>query len=625
MQGIINTLPKELAETLTEAFLNTRIDQQNVFGKERLLEFDKKGKNIKKKLEQFLGGELQARFLFSVRDFFSEAFETLGALPEKAKEFVETEFERFQTVDSREERAAIGQGLIERFRLAAGVLNMLNNEGVGPLTQQLRAAEAAAKEFGFEGIPSLEQVDEKLRELLRDFDDPQALKDLANFRVDLAPFEQALESLRTGVENLLNNQGLGPLTQQLRAAEAAAKEFGFEGIPSLEQVDEKLRELLRDFDDPQALKDLADFRQGLLALRTELAAGITSFAAQIRTTAGRITDLGRLIGRDFPGLQEAALRTNIESLGEVLTDATLSSQQYSAALNEQQSNIQELISLEQQRFEESKRAQLAALGIQLEALRKLQTDFTGVFAAAGNALLQLRTGSDSILSPAARLQTVRDEISGLQGRVPAARGADLVDIQQRLTQLFPEAVRIAREGFGEGSSAAFAQFAAAEEGLKLVQDQTLGEVITQQGLTARQNEIAARIEAINNRQFAVSSETKRIVDAHLSSQVSLLEQQQSQRTRMHTELEKASGLAARQNEIAARIEAINNRQFAVLEESQSIVDAHLSSQVSLLEEQESQQSAVLSEIERASGILRRILSSLDRSSKEPLEKGSRRR
>ena len=80
----------------------------------------------------------------------------------------------------------------------------------------------------------------------------------------------------------------------------------------------------------------------------------------------------------------------------VLSDVDLSTQQRSAVLDEQHSNIQELISLERQRFEASKRAQLATLDIQLEALRKLQTDFTGVFAAVGNTLLQLRTGGDSI-------------------------------------------------------------------------------------------------------------------------------------------------------------------------------------------------------------------------------------
>ena len=219
VQAIINTLPQEVAETLNEAFLSTTIDQQEHFGRDRLLEFDKKGKKIKEALEQFLGGELQARFLFSVRDFFSGAFESLGVLPERAREFVDAEFERFKSAGSREERAQIGQEFLSTFGTVADVYN------------------------------------------------------------------------------LVNNNVLDPLTLQLRAAEAAAKEFGFEGIPSLEVVDEKLRELLRDFDDPEALKGLVGFRQGLVALRTELAAGVTNFASQIRTAAGRITALGRSIGR----------------------------------------------------------------------------------------------------------------------------------------------------------------------------------------------------------------------------------------------------------------------------------------------------------------------------------------
>ena len=82
------------------------------------------------------------------------------------------------------------------------------------------------------------------------------------------------------------------------------------------------------------------------------------------------------------------------------------------------------------------------------------------------------------------------------------------------------------------------KFAAAEEGLKLVQDQTRQEIITQQGLVARQNEIAARIEAVNNRQFTVSLETQRIIDAHLSNQESLLEEAQTLQSRMVSELKR---------------------------------------------------------------------------------------
>ena len=91
-----------------------------------------------------------------------------------------------------------------------------------------------------------------------------------------------------------------------------------------------------------------------------------------------------------------------------------------------------------------------------------------MFETAERGLVALRTGADSVLSPAQRLAGIRGEISALQVQAGTAEGQDLVDIQQRLAELFPEAVRIARTGFGEGSSVAFAEFRRAEQGLDRV-------------------------------------------------------------------------------------------------------------------------------------------------------------
>ncbi len=50
-----------------------------------------------------LKAELQARFLFAIRDFFVGAFESLGVLGSAAQDFIDGEFEKFQGL-SREER-----------------------------------------------------------------------------------------------------------------------------------------------------------------------------------------------------------------------------------------------------------------------------------------------------------------------------------------------------------------------------------------------------------------------------------------------------------------------------------------------------------------------------------------
>lgn len=68
---------------------------------DRLLEFDET-KKIAEKFQQFIEGDLQARFIFSIREFFVGAFESLGVLGDSAQSFVDQQFEEFQNLSGRE-------------------------------------------------------------------------------------------------------------------------------------------------------------------------------------------------------------------------------------------------------------------------------------------------------------------------------------------------------------------------------------------------------------------------------------------------------------------------------------------------------------------------------------------
>ena len=104
--------------------------------------------------------------------------------------------------------------------------------------------------------------------------------------------------------------------------------------------------------------------------------------------------------------------------------------------------------------------------------------------------------------------------------------------------------------------------ASAEEGLRLVQEQTRQEIITQQGIAARQNEISLRMEEIQNRQFQVSSDTYKLLDAHLANQTSLQEEQVSGQGRVVSELERMNrGLRS----LGSSIERKLSRPITVLE------------------------------------------------------------
>ncbi len=76
-------------DTLREniSLLNTAVDIESEVKGDRLLEFDET-KNIKEKFEQFINGDLQARFLFAIREFFVGAFEALGVLGSAAQDSI---------------------------------------------------------------------------------------------------------------------------------------------------------------------------------------------------------------------------------------------------------------------------------------------------------------------------------------------------------------------------------------------------------------------------------------------------------------------------------------------------------------------------------------------------------
>lgn len=259
-------------------------------------------------------------------------------------------------------------------------------------------------------------------------------------------------------------------------------------------------------------------------------------SSSIRGTLGRIQSLSQTVGIDLSQRIAQSLRGNIASIDNLLANTNLSIEQRSAALSEQNASITELVNLERKRFNETKQAQIDLLDSQLAALRELEVNFQGVFDRAGDALLRLDVGSGSQLSPAQQIQAIQSEISRLQARVPVAEGQELADIQSELTRLFPEAVRIATQGFGEGSSAAFAILTNAQEGLKRIQEETQNEILNQQQIALQQADILARMEELQNREFRVSQSTREIIDVHLSNQIAVLEAQEGLQAQMHREL-----------------------------------------------------------------------------------------
>ncbi len=200
---IINRLPSELAETLREQLSNTQLDIDTVIKGERFLEFDAKGKEIKKKFEQFINGELQAKFLFAIDDFLQGAFESLGVLPEAASEFLAGRLEDFKNTSSREERAAVGQQLLEDFSAFVDAFNIIEGNAGDSITAAINSVKSLADTLGFEGVPSVEEFNAKLRELLNNVElDASTVQDFVELR-------NAIIALRTEiVDSVINIIGV---------------------------------------------------------------------------------------------------------------------------------------------------------------------------------------------------------------------------------------------------------------------------------------------------------------------------------------------------------------------------------------------------------------------------------
>ena len=153
--------------------------------------------------------------------------------------------------------------------------------------------------------------------------------------------------------------------------------------------------------------------------------------------------------------------------------------------------------------------------------------FKNVLATAKRSLDSLQFGTESILSPAQQLSNIfsgPDGINNILSINPADRTAS---DQQRLTELLPQVVRLAREGFGEGSAAEFAAFTFAQEKLNEIQSIAVDRQQLQLDLMSSHESLLMRIEEINNREFEVSERLNQLIQENQKEQIALMEAQEA--------------------------------------------------------------------------------------------------
>ena len=479
---------------------------------------------------------------FAINDYLKGIRTSLEGLPGAVRDYAITAFDGFK-FDAQTLFGESGDDTSREFKsFLEGALGGRLTEQLEPvftgIFQRLGASAERAEEYfnaRFAAISSghsEELVSQLQSRFRRDF---QALVQVANIVEGNTGLVGAIDRARFLVQDL---------------------GVELKGALTLDSAIQRARELVANLEiDESTANKIREVTQLLVQIPLRL-------AASIRSTTSRIRSLGESLGSDFFGRVESALRSTIESLNGVLQNTTLSIEDRGRALNEQHAAIQQLVSFERNAFQERQRAELDSLQTQLHAINTLKTDFSGVFDAAGEALLRLQTSSDNTgISGGEQFNIIQSEIRNLQGRALNAEGAELRNIQSRLTQLFPESIRVARQA----NLPLEAAFRDAQDGLKLIQEQTLGEITEQEKYAVQQNEILARMEQVENRQFEVSTQTRDLLSNNLAGQQDVLERQLEKQEEMVAGLEK---LDVSINNVEAAIEQSSQIDQSILTQVQ---------------------------------------------------------
>jgi len=309
----IDKLPAEMQPRLREVLRNTELRLAQTED-DFLLEFDEKSKDVNKlfkKLEQFLGGELQGRFLFAIRDFFTETLKSIGVLPEKAQELVEGKFQEFLKIKGREARAQAGQAFFDLVNAYVDVFNLINDNFGDAIREQISQIRALADELGFTGIPTFEQFKASLQTLIQEAElDPQIVEKYKALRQAIL---STIDAITSSISGLVSSIG------SLNATIVSLGGDAVDTTGATQQVVDTLRSLLQSgglslSEREGLLGQLASFANQLLAQEQARAqAELESRRQGLQQRIDALTREKELIQENF--------RARIEALQEELRAA----------------------------------------------------------------------------------------------------------------------------------------------------------------------------------------------------------------------------------------------------------------------------------------------------------------
>lgn len=383
---------------------------------------------------------MQARFLFSIRDFFVGAFESLGVLGSAAQDFIDAEFERFQGL-SREERIEAGEDLLQDFQTLTDAFNVINNNGADSIGATVNSIKNLSNSLEFDGVPSIEELDAGLEELINAAElDPDVIQDYLDLRNAILEAQRAiLSSIQSIISSISSLNSI--------IVDGGGSAFDLTGFinDGLDSVTGLLGQ------DGLSVED----REELLGLGTGF--------------------LDQLIAEE-----QAAFQAQLEA-----------AQQAAEAVAEaQREGIRAQISgLEEERdlIEENFDARLEALEEEL----RLAEEFARLTESIQQTLNSIILGPDSVFTAVERLNIVQGDIASLQSELAATTDPQKqLEIAEKLEGSLETLFDLAGEAFGVNSPEFVAIFDQVTGGLNDLLDLT--------GNRERSvEEINAEIEALN--------------------------------------------------------------------------------------------------------------------------------
>lgn len=450
IQNIINTLPSVFADRLNQSLLNSDVLGAFEIEDDRLLEFDEKTR-IDEKLTEFLNGELQSRFIFSISDFFRRAFVQLGANTESALDFVSSQFSTFSELEGRENRAAFGQQFLETFQTFVQGFNIVNNQFQDESTTAVNSLNNLARSLGFDFVPSLERISTEISNALTDLNDVSRVQGLVELRNQIVSLTVSVSDSVSGLASAINS-----------------------------------------------------VNSDLIAL----GGSAIDISSSIRASIGSIQDI--LSSGGLSGLERQDLLGGLNNLTDQLQQAFLNQNRRNAEA-QNRANQRRVDSLRQEitRIQESSRIRLDALNEEL----RLANQFKQLAESIQDDLDRLLFSPDSFLSPIEQIVALQSRVTSLQtglaGETDPNRRIELIN---DLRDAFSNILQVTGDTFGVGSPEFISEFDRVTSELQALKDITEGSFRPVEDINAEilmvQKQTAAFIASINTRITSLNQSTQ---------------------------------------------------------------------------------------------------------------------